>query len=127
GDRQVFANWKVAEQLHGLECAAPPAARDLVSREPVDAIAVVEDRALVGLQEAGYQIEQRALARTVGPDQPHSGAGHDLERAGADGAEAAEPLGDTGERELGRRYFLSHAYGGIGMNLPPAAAATDSG
>src|SRR5262249_21989303 len=124
---QVFADRQLAEELHGLERAANSAARDLVSREPVDAMAVVEDRAFVGLLNAGHQIEERALPRSVRSDQPHHGAGHDLERTGGDGAEGAEPLGDTGEGDLGRRYFVSRADGGTGTNLPPVAAATDSG
>ena len=34
---------------------------------------------------------------------------------------------EAGEGELLGRYFLSHANGGTGTYLPPAAAATDSG
>ena len=127
GDGEVLADGQVAEDLHGLERAADAAARDLVGGEPVDALAVVEDGALVGPQEPGHQIEDRALAGAVGADEAHHGAGRDLERAGADGAEAAEPLAEAGEGELRRRYFFSHAYGGTGTYLPPAAAATDSG
>ena len=125
---EVLADRQVAEDLHRLEGAADPAARDLVGGEAVDALAVVEDRPLVGPQETGHQVEDRALAGAVGADEAHHGAGRDVERAGGDRAEAAEPLAEAGEGELRRgRYFLSHAYGGTGTYLPPAAAATDSG
>src|SRR6266542_2519851 len=127
-DGEVLAHGQVTEELDGLEGAAESAAGDLVGGKPVDALAVVEDFALVGPEEAGDQIEDRALARPVGADEAHDRAGGDLERAGAYGTKAAEPLAQAGEGELRRPgYFLSHAYGSIGTYLPPAAPATDSG
>src|SRR4030095_4430917 len=128
GDREVLAHRQVAEDLHGLERAADAPAGDLVGSEAVDALAVEEDRALVGTQEPGHQFEDRPLARAVGPDQTDHRAGRDLEGAGGDGAKAAEPLAEAGEGELRRgRYFFFPAYGGARTHTPPDGAATDSG
>src|SRR5438093_237676 len=86
--------------LDDEEGAPDSAARDLMGGEPVDALAVVEDTAFVRPKQAGDQVEDRALPRAVGADEAHHGAGRDLERARADGAEAAEPLAHSGEGEL---------------------------
>ncbi len=68
------------------------------------------------------------LPEPLGPMRPTTVPGAMSNEQADDGAEAAEPLAEAGEGELRRaRYFLSHANGGTGTYLPPAAAATDSG
>ena len=47
----------------------------------------------VGRQRAGEEVEDRALARAVGPDQPDDLAPLDRERDVVHGGEAAEALG----------------------------------
>ena len=65
-----------------------------------DVVAVEHDRAVVGGQEAGDEVEQRRLAGAVGPDEPE-----DLARVRAskrdvvDGGDAAEALGDAADLE----------------------------
>src|SRR5262249_52399923 len=79
---------------------APP--RDLVGLEPVDADAVEENGAAVGPEELRDEVEDRALARSVGADEADDARRRDLERAPADRAETPEGLREPRHREPGR-------------------------
>ena len=60
------------------------------------------DRARVGPQVTGDQVEQRCLAGAVGPDDPDRVTLGDLERETVDDGQAAEPLGQSVDREQRR-------------------------
>ena len=58
---------------------ATPQLRDLVRRQPDDALAVEEDVAAVGRVDAGDEVEERRLARAVRADEAHDLAVADVE------------------------------------------------
>src|SRR2546428_200512 len=128
GDGEVLAHGQLAEESHRLERPPDAPSGDLVRRQVVDALTVVEHAPAVGPEQARDEIEDRGLAGAVGPDEADDTARLDLERAATAGAEAAEALlelGDGQPRRLG--YFFSHAARRTGTNLPPPAEATESG
>src|SRR5439155_21810274 len=53
---------------------------------------VEDDGPFVGAQGAGHAVDQRGLARAVGPDEAEPLAGLHVERHPVEGREAAEPL-----------------------------------
>jgi outer membrane autotransporter protein len=72
-----------------------------VQLEPAKRRAVVQDAAGIGAQQIGDEIEDRALARAVRPDQADDGAGFDLETALVDRQQTAETLGQAAHGQSG--------------------------
>ena len=68
-DRDIFLAGQRAKRPHDLERAADPGAADLVRTLADKRHIVKHDRAGVGLEDAGDQIEDRGLAGAVRPDQ----------------------------------------------------------
>ena len=68
-DAQVVAHRQVGEQLEPLERARDPEPGPLVRVEPAHVAAVEQDPARRRREHAGDDVEQRGLARAVGPDQ----------------------------------------------------------
>src|SRR5262245_64501618 len=83
--------WKWPDQLERAPDAAPA---DRIGRQAIDPLAGKGDRALVGREHAGDQIEQRGLAGSVRPDHRENLALADLEAHAVDGGEPAEALTD---------------------------------
>src|SRR5206468_1397154 len=82
-------------------------------RESVDALAHESDRAGLGGERAGDQVEERRLAGAVGTDESGDGARLDGEIDAVDGAQIAECLDEP--------RHLQH-----GARLAPTAVGADS-
>jgi hypothetical protein len=89
-------------ELEGPDHAAPG---DLVRRDAAEVLALERPGALVGLVEAGEQVEEGRLAGTVRTDQRGDDAALHLEVVDLDRGEAAEaaghPVGDQDRVGLG--------------------------
>ena len=80
---------------------------------------------LVGSQEAGHQSNSVLLPDPLGPISPTTVPGAISNEQAPTARRPPNRLVRPARASFGgRRYFLSHAYGGTGTNLPPAAAAT---
>ena len=87
-------------RAHRLERRPPVAERML--REVGDRrAAAADDRARVGLLDPGEQPQQGRLARAVGADDPHAGAGLDEEVEAVEDGAAAERLPDAVQADEG--------------------------
>src|SRR5262249_3776640 len=108
-DEDVLENRHRPEDVDVLERAGDAAPHDRVRRLAQEALAREDDRARVGLVEAGDQVEERRLAGAVRPDQPDDLAGLDVERHVVDGDDAAETPPYVLEREQrqGRKTKLA--------------------
>src|SRR2546426_3797750 len=109
---QVLQRGQLREHPDHLEGAPDAEVEDLVRPHPVDAVALELDLALVAGLDARDAVEERGLARAVGPDEPVDPAGLERQRHAVDGRDAAEPLHDSRDVEdrrhqivLGRLYF----------------------
>src|SRR5216683_562833 len=78
-----------------LEGAGEPAIDDAVRLEAADRLAVEDDAAGVGGDEAGEQVEERGLAGAVGAEDAGDLAGLEREGDVLHGGEAAEALGEA--------------------------------
>ena len=101
GEAEIFPHRQLAEDLHFLEGPPDAAPRHLMQLEPAERRAVMQDAAGIGAQQVGDQVEDRALARAVRPDQADHGAGLDLEAAAVDREKTAEPLGQAAHGQSG--------------------------
>src|SRR5690606_5571844 len=81
--------------------------RAFVGRGVRDVVAVEADAAAGGEMRAGDGLEQRALARTVGPDQAVEGAGAHGDVNPAERLQRAEALLDVANLEKGRHTRFS--------------------
>src|SRR3970282_870608 len=70
-------------------------ARALERRQPGDVASLEHDAALVVVQRPGDAVDERGLARAVGPDEAEALAGRDVERDAFERREAAEALGQA--------------------------------
>ena len=95
----VLLDAHVQEQPERLERARDAAVRDLVRREPDDALAVEQDVAGVGLVDAGDEVEERRLAGAVRADDAHDLALVHLQVQIVDALEPAERLAHPLELE----------------------------
>src|SRR5207245_10430603 len=87
------------ERAGDLEGATDPAAGDGVRRQAVESIGAETDLATVGGREAADHVEERRLARTVRSGEARDRAFADGQRAARERLDAAEPLGDAGDRQ----------------------------
>src|SRR6185369_13582502 len=100
-----------------LERADDAAARDVRRLLARDVLALEQDRARGRREELGEEIEERGLARAVGPDQRMDGAAAHREAHVVDGNEALELLREAARFEDGFRghcllagSFLGHGF-----------------
>ena len=68
---------------------------DLVWRQAVDPLALKSDVAVIGLEEAGDEVEEGGFASAVRPDQAGDAALCDGEVGAVDGLQAAESLANV--------------------------------
>src|SRR5712664_936680 len=95
----VLPHREVRKGAHDLECAGQAEPADGVRLEPGERSAVEADVAAIRGQEAGEQVEDRGLARSVGPDESQHLAADHVEREIAHRLQAAEPLADSTDLE----------------------------
>ena len=69
GHHHVFQGAGAAKQADVLEGAGDAHGRNAVGRLPVDGLALKRDGARIGRVHPGNQVENRGLARSVGPDE----------------------------------------------------------
>ena len=100
GHVEVGADRDVVEQLQRLPGAGQPVVGQAVGRAPEDLVALQQHRALrvVG-QEPGDRVDERGLARAVGPDEPGEPAAAALQRHVVHRHQAAESHGETRRRQ----------------------------
>jgi hypothetical protein len=124
--QQVLERRQLREYADHLEGAADAAPGDAVRLEPVDPLAVEQDRTAVQPLQAGNAVEQRGLARAVGPDQAADLAGRNRQRAVVDRRDAAELLGGILDFENGvtRHVRRSVAAGNTGAQCPVSPSAS---
>ena len=79
GDEQVLARRHAGEQLDALERSPDAQARPPVGRHAREVLAFERDRAFVRRQDAEQAVEERRLARAVGPDETDELALADVE------------------------------------------------
>src|SRR5439155_10432488 len=99
GEGDVIDQRELAERTRDLEGARKPHAAEAVRRQPADLPVLEADGAAVRTQRAGDEVEGRALARPVRPDEPEDLALAQRERHLVDRNEAAEALGEGGDYE----------------------------
>src|ERR1700719_502185 len=98
-ERDVVEQRQLAERARDLERARQPAPAHDMRRLARDLGAGEDDRAAARPQRAGDQVEDRALARAVGADEPEDLALPHLARHLVDRHEAAEALRQSLDRE----------------------------
>ena len=101
GKNQVFQHRHRRDRAWHLEGACQAAPQQLVWPQPVNRLAVEQDRAGSGLQCTGDDIEECRFPRPVRADQPGDRSPVDVERAVVDRPVAAECLGDGAHLEDG--------------------------
>jgi len=89
-DDDVVEHRKSGERLDELEGAADARGADLVGTKALDRLSIEKNLARIRREHAGDHVEDRGLARAVGPDQPVDAALRHLERGLADGLQSAE-------------------------------------
>src|SRR3972149_7001406 len=99
-DEDVLERGHVREQADVLERTADAERRDLVGAQAEQRLLAEGDAPLVGLVEAGEDVEERRLARPVRADD-RGDALVEREVHRVQGGEAAEPLRDTAGLEQG--------------------------
>src|SRR5271167_441292 len=105
---QIVDEVQAAEGLGQLKAASKPQPRAPIGRPAVDRAAVEGDIAAVVVQRAAKAVDQRALARTVRPDQPEPLTGIDSEIDALERDKAAKTLAEPGDLEQ-RRHQRSLA------------------
>jgi hypothetical protein len=105
GDRQqhVVEDGQPGEQAGDLKGPRHAQGRPAVARPACDIAAEQQDLARGGGQGPGDDVEERGLARSVGPDDRLPVAGEHLQIDAPDGLQAAEALGEASELERRRR------------------------
>ena len=98
-DHHGFQHRQVREQPDVLEGAGDPLQRAARRARVVHRLAFEHDRALVGRQHAGQEIEERGLAGAVRPDQRVDVAAPHIHAQVVQRVEAAEALGQAFDRE----------------------------
>src|SRR6266849_5647814 len=101
-DQEILERRQIGKDPDDLERAADALVKDLMRLEPVDPAPLAADLALVARLDAGDAVEQRGLARAIGPDQAVDAAGLEAERYAIHGGDAAKALEDTVHLEDGR-------------------------
>jgi hypothetical protein len=89
-DDHVVEHRKPGERLHQLESAADACGADLVRTKALDRLSIEKNLARIRREHPGDHVEDRGLARAVGPDQPVDAALRHLERGLAHGLQSAE-------------------------------------
>src|SRR5215813_8577183 len=98
-DPQIVDQVEAAERLRQLEAAGEPQPGALVGRQAVDRTPIEDDIATVVVQHAGEAIDERALARAVGADQPEPLAVRDGEVDALQRDKAAKALAESADLE----------------------------
>src|SRR5207244_8884283 len=93
GDADVLQHRHAGKDRGDLEAADHSAARDVRRALFGDVLAVVEDAAPGGGEEARQEVEDGGLARAVGPDERVDGAALDAQIHAVHGDETVEFLG----------------------------------
>src|SRR5262249_37060617 len=109
---QVVGEREAGERARELEAARHAEPRALVRRHAVDVDAVEGDDAGLVVQRAAQAVDERALARAVGTDQPESLARLDRQAHGGEREEPAEALAqvvDEKERRHGGHFLRSNS------------------
>ncbi len=101
GQLHVLDDRELGQRLGELEGAHHAGFRELVGRRLGQRRALEAPLPLVGVAEAGEAVEERGLARTVGPDEGGDGAALHFEVVDVDGGEATEPAGHAVGHEDG--------------------------
>src|SRR6266436_5362149 len=114
-DAQIVEEAEAAERLGQLKAACQPQPRALVRGQAVDPAPVEEDAATVVVQCAAQAVDERALARAVGPNEPKALTGldrnvdaferHEPAKAFAEPADFEDRLGH--QRSLARRRLCT--------------------
>ena len=107
GELEVLAQRHRLEEARDLEGARDAERCDLLGGPAGDVLAVEQDGAGRRREEAGEQVEERGLARSVGSDEGVDRAAGDRQVDLRDGAETAELLGQgPGLEQRGTRQDL---------------------
>src|SRR6202165_892144 len=102
-DPHVLARRHRSEGFDDLERAADAELGHPMGRQAGNRYAVQENVAAVRVIDAADAVEQRGLARSVGPDDADDVALGDLEGHAVHGGHSAEALGDATQLQLRRR------------------------
>src|SRR5207253_3256899 len=102
-DEKIFQGRELGEDADDLEGPADPLLRDLPGPEAVHALAAEVHPPLVQALHARDAVEERRLARAVGPDQAVDPGRLEPERNAVHSRDAAEALPETLDLEHGRR------------------------
>src|SRR4029079_7018559 len=98
-DRDILQHGHVGYQLDVLEGPGNAELDDFLRWRVIDLGAEHGDRAAARGQDAGNEVEGRALAGAVGTDQGDDLARPDIERDVVDGDDAAELLSRLGDEQ----------------------------
>src|SRR5882672_4601281 len=104
--QEILERRQLGEHADDLEGPADPAARDLVRLEPVDPLAVEAHASGVAPLDAGDAVEERGLARPVGPDEAVDTPRLERQRHAIDRGDAAEALAQPLHLENGSRHQI---------------------
>src|SRR2546422_1430377 len=104
GDLHVLERAERGERRGDLERAAHAARPDRVRREPQDLLPAVRDRAVVGAEQAGQDVEERRLAGAVRADERADLAARQVEAHAVDRTDTAERLTDVDDPEQRLRH-----------------------
>ena len=97
--RHVVEHAHVTLDLDVLERAGEPEPGDMIGRRALDALTHERDRARRGVRDAGHEVEGRALAGAVRPDERDDLAAVDVKVDVVDGDEAVKFLAGFLERQ----------------------------
>jgi hypothetical protein len=103
-DEHVVGDARLHEQRHVLERLGEAERRDLVRPHAGDLYVLQADGSGVGFLQSDDGIEQRRLARPVGPDEAEDLALRHVEADVAERLQAAEPLGQVFQRQNRLRH-----------------------
>ena len=98
-DHHVVEDGEALGEARNLEGAAEPPRRDAFDAAERQGPAVELHLSAIGRVDAGYDVEQRRLARAVGPDQADDLARPDLKADAAERLEPAEGEADVSDRQ----------------------------
>jgi hypothetical protein len=107
----VVEDRQLEHEARALEGAGDPGAVDGLRREVGDRVAAEGHLAPVRGVDAGHDVEERGLARAVGPDQTQYLVAPGLEVEALQGDQPTEALGEAaGGQEVlgGRAHFGCH-------------------
>src|SRR5215510_6891481 len=95
GGADVLLRGEPAEDRRFLGQVADAEPGSAIHRQARDVVAIERDRAVIGSEQAGDQIEASGLARAIGTQQPYDLAALQREADPADNGPAAEALADA--------------------------------